>query len=254
MATERRRAARTHARGLHVAFVAADGRRSDVEVSDAGPHGMFLRCDAPPPADTLLLLEIYVPAEAAPLPAFGRVVWTRAPGPGAGAAPAGMGVKLVSPDAAVTAALSRLAGVDPGEAPTTMNIVPQLVVSREVRDDALPPPRAPAASLAIDLLPKVALDLVTRKSDSAPSLPEPTRGDIPRRRGGVWVLLLLLVAAAASALYVLRDRVPLHSSGARSPGGAAGSPHVARATTCATGSAAASSVVQARSGTETRPA
>ena len=217
-------------------FVSVDGTRTEADVVDLATGGMFIRTDQPLAADSRLLLEIRGADDGEACQAFGRVVWTR--GAGAAGAPAGMGVKLISPDPAVVETLTRLAEwkalpadpePNPHEMPTTMNIVPQLVVSKGVRDDAsVPPPRPPAASVAIDLLPKVAIDLVHKKADAPAAAaegheaqgereaaapyddePELTAADIPRRRTGRWLLLALLaMVAAAVALHFYRDRLP----------------------------------------------
>ncbi len=229
-------------------FVSVDGTRTEADVVDLATGGMFIRTDQPLAADSRLLLEIRAPDETDTRQAFGRVVWTR--GAGAAGAPAGMGIQLISPDPGVVETLTRLAEwralpvaaeePNPHEMPTTMNIVPQLVVKKEVRDDAVPPPRPPAASVAIDLLPKVTIDLVHKKADApaaeappaeappaegpaadalaagAPTsdaawdgAPEPTAADIPRRRDGRWLLLALLaIVAAAAIIHFFRDQLP----------------------------------------------
>jgi uncharacterized protein (TIGR02266 family) len=229
MPDERRTARRAILPGVRATFEGATGERQQADVPNLGRGGLFLQTDSPVPTGKRLSLEIHIIGQPAPWSALGRVAWARWLADDEG--PAGMGLTLIDVEDDVSAALEALVErLSPREPPP---IVPDAPPSRPRVPGAgtLPPAPAlliaplvyPARGAAIEAIeqedaasrvsaePNVAIDLVTRKSESALALDddEPLQDWDesflkPRRRLGRWIVLGLLLGTAAAS-YLCRD-------------------------------------------------
>jgi uncharacterized protein (TIGR02266 family) len=107
MLDDRRSARRAMLSGVGVTVENATGERLEAGVLDLSRGGIFVRTEARIAVGKRLSLEIHVTGEASPWPALGRVVWIRTAGEGLDR-PAGLGVRLIDIDDAVTKAIDRL--------------------------------------------------------------------------------------------------------------------------------------------------
>jgi uncharacterized protein (TIGR02266 family) len=107
MLDDRRSARRAMLSGVGVTVENATGERLDADVLDLSRGGIFVRTEARIAVGKRLSLEIHVTGEPSPWPALGRVVWIRTAGEGLDR-PAGLGVRLIDIDDAVTKAIDRL--------------------------------------------------------------------------------------------------------------------------------------------------
>jgi uncharacterized protein (TIGR02266 family) len=230
MPDERRTARRAILPGVRATFEGATGQQQQADVHNLGRGGLFLQTDSPVPVGKRLALEIHVIGQPAPWSALGRVAWARWLAGDDG--PAGMGVKLIDVEDDILAALEslveRLSPLEPPpvipDAPPSRPRVPGAGTLLTPPALLLQPLLHPGTSAAIDTEPgaatgsysveaNVAIDLVTRKSDSPLAHIESDLAEdsddafpLPRRRWGRWLALALLVAAAAGA-YVFRERL-----------------------------------------------
>jgi uncharacterized protein (TIGR02266 family) len=196
MADERRSARRARIAGVRVTYESAAGDRVDAHAKDLGRGGLFVRTTKPLAVGKRIALEIQVVGVQTPWAALGRVVWNRESADGEDR-PAGMGVKLIDVEDAVVAAIDRL--VDTRE-PTEPGV-------GEPPKPVPVPPRAPEASIPIDLIaPRKEPAVAAQAAPAAAAAPAPGAAPTEKRTGCGWLVVLgVLAAIAGVAAYVLFD-------------------------------------------------
>lgn len=147
MAEDRRSARRARLSAVRATYEGASGERKDAEVFDLSRGGLFLKSNAPVPVGKRLALEIHAAGEASPWPALGRVVWIRALAESENR-PAGMAVKLIDVDDAVSEAIERLVQT---REPTDRGLVARAAPPRErtILGVGLKPAQVPAAVVPV---------------------------------------------------------------------------------------------------------
>jgi uncharacterized protein (TIGR02266 family) len=192
MPDDRRTARRAILPGVRATFEGATGQQQRADVPNLGRGGIFLQTDSPLPVGKRLSLEIHVIGQPAPWSALGRVAWARWLAGEEG--PAGMGVKLIDVEDAVSEAIDAL--VD--------------------RPSHVPGAGTQGARTLTDLAePNVAIDLVTKKTEGSSLLEEEPRAledweDTffkPKRRVGRWIVVGLVLVGAIVAGYACRARL-----------------------------------------------
>ncbi len=235
MPDELRNTRRARLPGVRVTIEGATGERHQADVADLSKEGLFIISATPLAVGKRLSLEIHAIGEAASWPALGRVVWTRETSEGDDRPP-GMGVKIIDIDDAAAAAVDRLlerertepglGGTDkaePGREKTMLGVgvssdppmtAAPILVPAPVREATLLGVGTKAA--AEEREPSLAIDLVAKRSSSAPPDPAPVRAreqvtTEPPKRGrrskGRGFLPLALLAGCAIGAYAARDRL-----------------------------------------------
>lgn len=229
MPDDRRTARRAILPGVRATFEGATGQQQHADVPNLGRGGIFLQTDSPVPVGKRLSLEIHVIGQPGPWSALGRVAWARWLAGEEG--PAGMGVKLIDVDDAVSEAIDalvdRLSPAEPPpfvpDAPPSRPRVPgagtlpptSLLVAPLVYGGRMVVAEQGAVTLADLAEPNVAIDLVTKKTEGS-SLLEEEPGALedwegtffkPKRRIGRWIVVGLLLVGAIAAGYACRARL-----------------------------------------------
>ena len=232
MSNESRKDPRAKFPGVRAKYERADGAASDDEVRNLGRGGLFIVTTTPLAVGKLVHVEIFLPNDATPLGATGRVIWIREIAVNEDR-PAGMGVKLIDVDEGALEVISRMlrervpSVYPPGAAPTRERTImgvglpapePEVKARREtiagIAPEAAPPPSPAPAPVAKSEPPPADATPIAKTKPAEPvakpkpeAKPAPVASTKPEKRGGSGIWLVVILVAVVVGAFLYGDRI-----------------------------------------------